>query len=136
MKEASIKQRFIELRSQGQSYVAIATELGVSRQTLQSWARDFQAEIHNLKAIRVDALRVKYRMLQEHQIEAFGKQLEKLLEEIAKRAFDEVPTHKLMELFLKYSGALNELHPKPKFLFDSDSLDALLVKRFDTLEMQ
>ena len=60
------KERLIELRAQGLPYEAIASELGVSRQTLQGWSRDLRAEIESSKAIRIDALRAKFKLLWGH----------------------------------------------------------------------
>ncbi len=50
-------QRFIELRSQGWTFVRLAAELKVSRRTLITWSRKFQFEISNLRAIELEALR-------------------------------------------------------------------------------
>ncbi len=96
------KERFIELRASGMSYEAIAEALGVSRQTLQTWSKTLQAEITNASAVRMDALRARYGLLQQHQVEAFGQLLEKIRTELDKRDLGEVPTHRLMEMFLRF----------------------------------
>lgn len=113
---ADAKERFIELRARGFAYESIATELGISRQTLQAWSKDLRADIENCKAIRLDVLRTRYRLLQQHQIETFGELLERIKSELAKRDLAEVPTHRLMDMFLKCSMSPNEFSQPPEFV--------------------
>ena len=122
------KDAFIELRARGMSYESIACELGVGRQTLQSWSRDLQAEIKNASAVRMDALRAKHRLLQQHQVEVFGELLDKIKGELARRDLAEVPTYRLMDMFLKYSAAFHENSSQPEFVEKTDPIEFAILQ--------
>lgn len=99
----SQRETFIELRAEGHSYDSIAHTLGVSRQTLQNWSKDLRVEIENAKAFRLDAVKAKYKMLQVHRVEEFSLVLRKIRQELSRRDLSEVPTDRLLELFLKFN---------------------------------
>jgi hypothetical protein len=56
MKDQETVQKFIELRSEGWSFVRIASELGVAKSTLTEWSRKFCFEIQNRRALVLDDL--------------------------------------------------------------------------------
>ena len=53
MKPIETKHNFIKLRAKGNSFDKIAKELGVAKQTLIDWSKEFEEEIANLKAIEL-----------------------------------------------------------------------------------
>lgn len=108
MKDAETKERFVELRARGFSYQNIATELGISKQTALNWASELRVEIHNLKALAVDALYQKYLMTKAARVEIFGEQLAKIREELGKRQYDNVSTDKLVDVLLKLMTAMDK----------------------------
>ena len=108
MRDNKTKDGFIELRAAGFSYIKIAKDLSVSKQTLINWSREFELEIANLRAMELDALKEKYGLLIQNRIERFGKQLQGLDKELAKRDFSEIPTEKLHDLIMKYGKFLKE----------------------------
>jgi len=108
MKDQETKGRFIELRARGLSFDKISKELKVSKQTLIDWSRGLQEEIRNLKAIELEALQEKYFLTKEKRIELFGERLKAIKEELDKRNLTDVPTCKLIELFLRYHRILKE----------------------------
>jgi len=111
MKSAQTKQKFLELRAQGKSLRAIEMEIGTSRGTLAKWEQDYREELTNLKAIELDAMREKYLLTNQAQLDLLGTQFTRLKEELEKRDLSDVPTPKLFELVLKYSTRLAEDFP-------------------------
>lgn len=112
MKDAATKDRFVELRAQGKSFAAIAEELSVSKPTLIEWSRDLRVQIANLRAVNDEALRERYRLTKEHQLQALSHQLEIIQTEIDKRGLTDIPTDKLYGILFKLAGELRE-HEKP-----------------------
>ena len=97
------KEQFVEMRSQGMSYDQIAGQLRVSRQCLLNWSKELNASLENAKAFQMDAIKAKYQMLQVHRVEQFSQMLHRLREEVQKRDLSEIPTDKLIDLFLKFT---------------------------------
>lgn len=56
----------------------------------------------------MEALREKYLITSQAQIELLGTQLKKVREELEKRDLREIPTLKLFDLFMKYYKLLDE----------------------------
>jgi hypothetical protein len=109
------KERFIELRAQGYSFDKIAKELGRAKQTLIDWSKELQEEIANLKALELEALYEKYYLLKETRLQTFGEMLQKIKKEVDKRNLSDVPTDKLLDLYLKYNSQAKEEIVEPQF---------------------
>lgn len=120
---ASTKEKFVELRATGMSYEAIAAQVGVTRQTLQTWVKELRPQIENHKALRLDSLRAQYSLLQQHQVEVFGQVLGRMRDELAKRDLSDISTHRLLDLFLKYSIAYNENSKPPELVEEKGSME-------------
>jgi len=108
MKSNEIKDKFIELRAQGNSYDNIAKKLNVSKQTLINWSKEFHIEILNLRAISLEALQEKYFLTKEKKIEFVGDIIRKLKAEADKRDLTKLTDRELFELILKYSEKLDK----------------------------
>jgi hypothetical protein len=106
MKDTDTKRRFVELRALGKSYMDIAMELQVSKQTLINWSRDLQTEIANLKAIEMDSLRCQMQLHAGARVEMLGNMLMRLKAEFAARDLSQVSTEKLIDHMQKISVAL------------------------------
>ncbi len=109
------KERFIELRAQGWSFDKIAKELGKAKQTLIDWSKDLQNEVANRKALELEALYESYYLLKEHRLKSFGALLLKLQTEVEQRTLRDLPTDKLLELYLKYNKELKEELIEPTY---------------------
>lgn len=109
------KQRFIELRAKGWSFDKIAKELGKAKQTLIDWSKDYQDEVANLKAMELEAIYESYYLLKENRLETFGGLLNKIKEEVLSRDLTDVPTDKLLDLFLKYNTQIKEEIIEPTY---------------------
>lgn len=131
------KQRFIELRAQGWSYDKIAQELGKAKQTLVDWGKEFKGEIANLKALELDHLYQEYYLTKENRLQTFGQMLNKIKDEVLNRDLSEVPTDKLLDLFLKYNSQVKEEIIEPQFKtsaeIEEDKLDRELLEELTNL---
>lgn len=109
------KERFIELRAKGWSFDKISKELGKSKQTLIDWSKALEEEISNLKALELEALYEKYYLLKENRIQTFGDLLSRIKQEISNRDLSEIPSEKLLDIFLKYEIQLRDEIVDPTF---------------------
>ena len=109
------KEKFIQLRAKGYSFDKIAKKLQMSKQTLIDWNKELEEEISNFKAMELELLYEKYYLTREQRLQTFGQMLSRLKDEIDIRNLSEIPTGKLLELFLKYNDKVKEELIEPKF---------------------
>jgi hypothetical protein len=132
------KERFIELRAKGWSFDKIAKEIGKAKQTLIDWSKDLQDEIANRKALELEALYEKYYLLKESRLETFGGMLTKIKDEVERRDLSDVPTDKLLDLFLKYNSQVREEVIEPNFKtsteIDEERRDKDLLEELTSLK--
>jgi len=102
------KEEFIEMRAKGYSFDKIAKKLGRSKNTLIVWSKELQGEIANCKAMELEALYEKYYLHKEGRLQIFGTLLVKIKEELEQRNFLDIPTDKLLDLFLKYNNQVKD----------------------------
>jgi IS30 family transposase len=134
------KERFIELRAKGWSFDRIAKELGKAKQTLIDWSKELQDEIANLKALELEALYEKYYLLKETRLQTFGAMLTKIKEEVERRDLSDVPTDKLLDLFLKYNSQVKEEIVEPIYKSSQELIeerqDRELLEELTTLQSE
>lgn len=114
------KEKFIELRAKGLSFDKISKELGKAKQTLVDWSKELQEEIASRKALELELLYEKYYLLREHRLKSFGELLSGIQGELLKRDLSEVPTDKLLALYLKYLDKAEETYQEPVFKTSSE----------------
>jgi transcriptional regulator len=138
MELLEIKRRFIELRAKGWSFDKIAKELGKAKQTLIDWSKDLQDEIANSKALELEALYESYYLLKENRLKTFGTMLNKIKEEVERRDLSDVPTDKLLDLFLKYNSQVKEEIVEPIYKtsqeIKEEKQDRELLEELTTLQ--
>ena len=115
METIDTKEKFIELRAKGWSFDKIAKELGKSKQTLIDWSKDLQDEIANRKATELEALYETYYLLKEAKIKKYEAILSKITNELESRNFNNVPTGRLLELYLLYFERLSQEVVEPTY---------------------
>ncbi len=115
METVKAKEKFIELRAQGYSFDKIARKIGKAKQTLIDWSKELEEEIANLKAIELETIYEKHYLSKETRLRTFGEMLTRIRHEITNRELSEIPTDKLLELFLKYDKQLQDELVEPKF---------------------
>jgi hypothetical protein len=138
METIETKRRFIELRAKGYSFDKIAKELGKAKQTLLDWNRDLDQEIAQAKALELDSLYESYSLYKEARLKTLGEILLKLKKEVDKRDLTDLPTDRLLDLFLKYEGVVKESLVEPVFKssreIEEEREDRLLLEELTTLE--
>lgn len=134
------KERFIELRAKGWSFDKIAKEIGKAKQTLIDWSKELQDEIANRKALELEALYETYYLLKENRLQTFGAMLTKIKTEVESRDLSDVPTDKLLDIFLKYNSQVKEEVIEPIFKtsqeIKEERLDRELLDELTTLQTE
>ncbi|MSR85324.1 hypothetical protein EXS71_02720 [Candidatus Uhrbacteria bacterium] len=115
MKDNETRDRFVELRAQGKSFASIAEELNVSKPTLIEWSKDMQVQVANLRAVNEEALRERFKLTKEHQLQVLSQQFNAVHAEIEKRDLSELPIDKLYSVMFKLTDELRE-QDKPMML--------------------
>ena len=138
METIETKRRFIELRAKGYSFDKIAKELGKAKQTLLDWSRDLDQEIAQAKALELDSLYESYSLYKEARLKTLGEILSKLKKEVDKRDLTDLPTDRLLDLFLKYEGVVKANLVEPIFKssreIEEEKEDRLLLEELTALE--
>lgn len=98
MHTAETQKRFVELRSQGWSFLRIAAEIGVAKSTLVEWSRKFRFELNNLRALELDELHHRLLGTHEARLSTLAAQLASVEAELAKRDISQLPTSRLFAL--------------------------------------
>lgn len=139
MEILEIKQRFIELRAKGYSFDKIAKELGKAKQTLLDWSKDLDLEIAQAKALELETLYESYSLYKEARIKTLGEILLKLKSEIDQRDLTDLPTDKLLDLFLKYEGVVKDTLVEPVFKstseLDEDRAERNLLEELSSVNL-
>lgn len=124
METREVRERFILLRAQGWSFERLAKELGKAKQTLVNWSKQYEEEIANLKAVELESLNERFFLSKQAKIQAFGEVLERIRREIKVRDLSDVPTDKLMDLFLKFYVLLETERVEPRFKTSTEITDS------------
>jgi transcriptional regulator len=134
------KERFIELRAKGWSFDKIAKELGKAKQTLIDWSKELQDEIANRKALELEVLYETYYLLKEAKIKKYGAILSKITNELESRDFNNVPTGRLLELYLLYFERLSQEVIDPNFKssqeIKEERLDKELIEELTNIQVE
>jgi len=124
-KDLKTKERFIELRAEGLSFIRISKELKVSKPTLIRWQTELAREVSAAKFARYEMLIEQYSLMRQHRISHFGELLGRILDELRKRDLMEVPTDKLVGMALTVDSKLRAeitsiVHEEPPAMDLSD----------------
>ena len=139
METLEIKNKFISLRSKGLSFDKIAKQLNIAKQTLINWNKDFEEVISNNKALEIEALHEMFFLSREQRIKDFGVLLSNIKKELLNRNLKEVPTDKLLDLFLKFNTQIEKEIVYPKFKTSTEieevKEDKKLLKTLDSFSI-
>lgn len=124
MVETEKRLRIIELRSQGYSISRTAEEVGVAKQTVVDICREAREQVAALKAIQLDALYEECKVSTEARISSLSSIMAKIKEELDSRSLIDVPTEKLVELYLKTASTLEGTIIEPRFLSSEEQREA------------
>lgn len=113
--ERDTERRIIELRAQGKSYATIAKEADVAKQTAVDVCKKCKEEIATLQALEIDELHETQRVTYRERITALSSLMQRIRTEIDSRDLTQVPTEKLIDLYLKQASALKDEIIEPSF---------------------
>jgi hypothetical protein len=92
--------------------------MGKAKSTLLKWGRELQEEISTARSIELESMYEEYGMLREQRLKYHGQTLQRMRVEIDGRDFTEVPTPRLVELYLKQEAQMGLDIEKLSFLDD------------------
>jgi transposase-like protein len=134
-KDRETQERFIELRAEGRSYAAIATEIDVSKPTLMKWGIEFEEQIDQCQGLALESLVEQYRMKKQTRIEDLFKLLQRIRLEMDNRDFGDVPTHRLVMIQNQIEGQIQEelkhraIPSGERVDLTEESLDSLMPRK-------
>lgn len=102
------EERILTLRARGKSYKAIAEEANVSKQTAVDVCAKYKERIASLHALELEELYERQHITSRERIEAHSNLMRRIREEIESRELTDIPTDKLIELYIKQASALKE----------------------------
>lgn len=109
------------------TFASIEKQLGVSKTTLIAWSKLYQAEIHNLRQIQLEALRDGFRLNSERRTFLFAQQLDAIEGELAKRDYGKIPTEKLFDMALRLHSELGATEAPLRFTGYEDMTQSVLA---------
>jgi hypothetical protein len=120
------RETFFELRAQGLTVSEIAKRLKVKVSELVEIALEGKGEkfqlLQNVQNVRLDELRERSGVKKAQRIELLGGQYRRILDELKKRKFEDVPTEKLLDYALKYSEILKREDEELTLTRDGDTI--------------
>lgn len=123
-----VKIKIVELRAKDYSIKSIASQLGISKQTVVDTCKELKSEVATLRAVELDALYEAEAITTEARLRNLSTLLAKIRTEIDKRDLEDVPTEKLIDLYLKTSSALHEAVILPVFKSSQEQKEELEEK--------
>lgn len=123
-------EKFLELRSLGQSYLRISDQLPVSVTTLKAWGKKHNADLVRLSLGRVEAF-VEANLLDvKNRLALRAEQIQRMRSELAARDFSQVDTAALLRYYLKYvDSAEKDVEPlKVEFTSTMESYEQIILK--------
>jgi len=117
MNKQEIKEQFLELRISGDTFVEIASKLGVSKQTLINWSKDLEIKeaIDIARSVRYQAILNQYEATKRNKIEFYSLLSQKVKKEISSIDLSKVRPEKLLDILIKCDARLSDLVKGRKF---------------------
>lgn len=109
------KAQIVKLRAEGASYRTIAKELSIGKQTAIDFCKENDEIIQNAKAEELEAFQEEWKISKEARLESLSQLKLCLWDEISKRNFADVPTDKLITLYLNTTAAIKDEAVEPRF---------------------
>lgn len=109
------KRRIYELRAKGKSFAKIANEVGVSKQSVVDICKEGEEKVATLKALELEELYEAQQITIEQRLTAHASLLQRLRNEIESRDLTDIPTEKLVDLYLKTASTIKEEFVTPNF---------------------
>ena len=105
MKKLSDKEKFLELRIDGESLRGAAARLKIAPSTALRWDKEFSAQINEAQQARIERLYTACGVRKEARLTRIAANLEAIGTALKSVDFTAIPPERLLELQLKYMGA-------------------------------
>ncbi len=117
MSNQDLKEKFIELRIQDETFEAIAEKLKVSKQTLIKWSKEDEIKetITTAHLMKYQSILKIYEQNRQGKIEYFASLSKKMKDELKKRDLSKVRTENLLKLILYNDEKLSRLIPSKEY---------------------
>src|SRR5881628_2082812 len=89
------KDKFIELRAKGISFDEIAKQLDISKAGAWKWERRFKPQIHQLRALELEAIQQRVMAGYEQEFTYLAEELKRVQTELRDRVYGYVNTEQL-----------------------------------------
>lgn len=111
MNKQEQKERFLELRIGGETFEKIASNIGVSKQTLFNWSKDLEIKeaIDIARSIRYQAILNQYEATKKDKIEFYSLLSNKVKNEISNIDLGKMRPEKLLDVLIKCEARLADL---------------------------
>lgn len=109
------KRTILQLRARGYSFAKIAKETGVGKQSAVDICKENEETIATLNAMELEELYETQRITTQERLTAHANLLGRIRQELESRDLTDVPTDKLIDLYLKTSTAIKEEVITPNF---------------------
>ncbi len=90
MKTKDQKEKFIQLRAEGNSFDKISDILNISKPTLINWNIDFSKEIDNLEYLKYQSILEQHKLVKQKRIEFLSEHLEKINDALSKKTYEDL----------------------------------------------
>lgn len=96
MKTKSEKEKFIQLRAEGNSFDKISGILNISKPTLINWNIELKKEIDNLEYLKYQSILEQHKLIKQKRIEFLSEHLYKINEAINNKSYEDLPIRDLI----------------------------------------
>lgn len=128
MIEVDVRLKIIELRAKGKSIAKVAEELGIAKQTVVDICKDNKEEVASLYAVQLEQLYESERITATERIKALSTLASRIRKELEGRELTDIPTDKLIDLYLKTLSAVDEAVIEPTFKSSQELKEAKLER--------
>lgn len=90
MKTKDQKEKFIQLRAEGNSFDKISDILNISKPTLINWNIEFSKEIDNLEYLKYQSILEQHKLVKQKRIEFLSEHLEKINDALSKKTYEDL----------------------------------------------
>lgn len=118
MKIFKEKEKFIEMRAQGISFIKISKEINVSKPILIEWNKEFEKEIAHRQFLAAEELLERYDLMRTARLKRFALLLNKALSELKKRNLESLSSKELLDLIRYLEARLSEESSKISYVTD------------------
>ena len=108
MKTKEQKEKFIQLRAEGNSFESISKNLNISKTTLISWSNKLKKEVNNLEFLKYQSILEQYKLTKHKRIEFLSGHINKINEALDSKDYKELSIQELLGLKDQFVSKLHK----------------------------